>query len=104
MTTANIGEGSHVTDDFAECVRAFPCDRKRTDASRADSTDGSTFCVLNEVVVLANVRKDFFQQETRIPVTERIVLDTTLLSGVGAWSLTGIDEDANRNRHFALVN
>ena len=58
--------------------------------------------MVDKVVVLADLREDFFEQEPGIGVGERNILCATLV--VDLFAAARIDEDADGYRHFALVN
>ena len=61
MAAADICKTSHMAEHLAELVGPFPGNRPRTDPAGTDAANCSAFGIIRQVVLFANKRQDFFQ-------------------------------------------
>src|SRR5262249_38096682 len=103
VAAADVGETADVTQDFAEQVRPLPRHGERADASGANAANRAAYGVVPEVVLLLHCGQDFLFQETGVLVRQRVVLIAAFAGLLGRVAAR-IDEDADRDRHFFLVD
>src|SRR5690348_1162069 len=71
-------EAADPGEHLAELVRPLPGDRKRADPAAAQPGDGAACGIMAQLGGLLHLRQDLFQQEPRILVGERVVLEAAV--------------------------
>ena len=109
VAATDIRKAAHKTQHFPERIGTLPGDRPRADRAGTAATDRPQIRVVGQVVVDLHFRDDLLQQESRVTVAERIVLDLArLIWKVVGYGLTRrdarVDEEADGNGHFASMN
>jgi hypothetical protein len=101
-------EAGDETYDTAEIVRTLPGNRKGTITTGRGAGDGAKIRIGCQIVRLAHFGQDLFGEKARIAPGHRVVfvaaIEARLLGCASRRKYSGIDEDADRNGHFALVD
>ena len=94
--------------DTAEIVRALPGSRKGAITAGGSAADSAKIWVGCQVIGFAHFGQDLFGEKARVPSGHRVVfiaaVKARLLGCASRRKYSGIDENADRNGHFALVN
>src|SRR5262249_39682756 len=108
VTAPDVREASHVAQDLLKSIRLFPGNGPGANPARADPANGASARLLDEVVLLAHLGEDLFQEEPRVLVAQGVVLEATVgfrfLSRVLRGKDAGVDENSDRDRDLSLVD
>ena len=104
VAAADVVEAADMAEDFAKSIGPIPGDGEGADAAGADAADGATFRVVGELIGFADFRENLFDQETGVLIGERVVFEAAIgngpAAGRGGGLRSGIDEDADGDRHL----
>ena len=118
MSATQIRKASDRAQHFAKFIRALPRKRPGTNPSRTRPANRASVRVFGQIVLLLDVRQNFFEQKSRVSVAKRIIFKTPVARrrigcAIGSqpwflarlcWKIAGIDEEANCDGHFLFVD
>src|SRR5581483_9737410 len=108
LPATQIGKAADKAHDPMENIWPVPGRIERCNAAGTRSGDGIVVRIFGEIVVLADLGQNFFDEKTRIAVPERVIFKAAVialpLGGRERRQHSGIDKNSDSHRHVALGN